>query len=355
MNEKTTLDLARQRLYGIAGGGIDSNNVRAAHISTQQRMEYFRSEEFRAWVASEREAGRRVFWLKDVDKTQAAGDIFTFFWKWRLDNGALSARQLARVRSFLLQRRSPVTRYLMGAAGSVFSMSALHPQQVIDLWLQKEAGGKGIGLLEFWSKVYWPSQFGLTREEKLQQVQAFAPEYAHRLFPGVAEENRLLTELGVDVVIVSNGDQELAIAVAPVLGIDPLNVVGSHLVYGDNGVSTGVNHSYEIFDKEWETRPQPGKSWSFHYWLNANSKRFGWPFLDIRRATIGGCDGDSATTDGGMMLNLPVHAAIGNFMVNTPGEPGRIEKFYRIAAKYGWLRGQFFTLHHEESRLGFKP
>jgi hypothetical protein len=299
-------------------------------------------------VASEKAAGREVFWLKDVDKTQGAGDIFTFFFNWRLRNRAMTAKQLGVIRSFLLSRRGRIARTLL-------RFSSFSPSEVLNLWLRKEEGGDGIGLMDFWSRVYWPAQVGLTRQEKLRQVTAFAPEYVQRVYPGVAEENRVLTEAGVHVVIVSNGDQELAIAAAPFMGVDPRNVVGSHLVYDADGIATGVNHSYEIFDKEWETRPQPGKAFSFHYWLHMNRQRFGWDALDVRRVTIGGCDGDSATTDGGMMLNLPFPSAIGNFMVNTPGEPKRVEKFYRVAAKYGWMRGQFITLDHEPSQLGFKP
>lgn len=343
----TPLVVAQRKLHSIAGGSPDSGNPRLARLTTAQRIAYFQTPEFRDWLASERAAGREVFWLKDVDKTQAAGDIFTFFFEWRVRNKALSRQQVGVISRYLTQRKPKLPRtapYVSTAA-----------RDALNLWLAKEEGNEGLGLLEVWSSVYWPSQIGLTRDQKLAQVTAFAPEYAQRIYPGVPDENRLLTELGVNVVIVSNGDQELAIAVAPLLGVLPSNVVGSHLLYDESGVSTGVNHSYEIFDKEWEQRPQPGKSWSFHYWLHMNRQRFGWQHTNGGLVTIAGCDGDSATTDGGMMTNLPWHSAIGNFMVDTPGEPARLAKFHRIAAKYGWTKGQFITLAHEPSQKGFRP
>jgi hypothetical protein len=342
-NPLTPLQAAQAKLYLISGGSIDSHDVRAAKISTEQRIEYFRSEEFRAWVASEKAAGREVFWLKDVDKTQSAGDIFTFFFKWRADNDGFSRDQLRVVRDFVLNHRRTVRRL------------ALAPHHVLGLWQEKEInGGDGIGLLDFWSKAYWPSQVGLTREEKLRQVTAFIPHYAAKVYPLVDDENRALEAAGVHVVIVSNGDQELAIAAATTLGVKPENVVGSHLIYGDDGLATGVNHSYEVFEDAWHARPQPGKALSFHYWLHVNRARFGWTGIDERKFTIAGRDGDSASTDGGMMIFLPP-AAIGNFMVDTPGEPDRIAKFYSVAAKYGWTRGQYFTLVQDPSPSGRVP
>jgi hypothetical protein len=194
----------------------------------------------------------------------------------------------------------------------------------------------------------------MTREEKEKQVREFAPHYAARIYPGVPEENRTLEEAGVHVVLVSNGDQELAIAVSNLLGIKPENVVGSHLIYGEDGRATGVNHSYEVFDEDWETRPQPGKPLSFHYWAHVNRGRWGWKHLDDRKIVIAGRDGDSASADGGMMILLPP-PAIGNFMVDTPGEPTRIQKFHVLAAKYGWTRGQFFTLVQLPAPAGNYP
>lgn len=223
--------------------------------------------------------------------------------------------------------------------------AAANADLVIKLWRSKEQGGEGISLLEFWEKIYWPSQRGLTKQEKLAQVNEFAPHYASKIYPGVLQDNLALRKAGVEVVIVSNGDQELARAITPLLGIKPRNIVGSHLIYKD-GVATGVNHSYELFNKDWTTRPQPGKSLSFHYWLNANKWRWRWKALDLERIVIAGADGDSASSDGGIMMLLPRRASIGNFMVDTPHEPARLEKFRGVAEKYGWNRGQFFTLAH---------
>jgi len=337
----TPLETAQNKLYQIAGGSITSGNVQAAQLTTAQRMDYFRSVEFRSWVASEKASGREVFWLKDVDKTQGAGDVFTFFFKWRADNNKFSVEQLDVISKFM--------RGLSKDGQGTFA-----PQSVIDAWLAKEAGGEGIGMLDFWAGAYWPSQIGLSKAEKLAQVQAFAPTYTAKVYPGVREENLLLEEVGVNVVIVSNGDQELAIAIAPYLGVKPENTVGSNLLYDGNGLATGVNHSYDVGGADWHSKPQPGKPLSFHYWLHANRARWGWDRIDERKFIIAGRDGDSASTDGGMMILMQT-AAIGNFMINTPGEPNRIQQFYAVASKYGWTTGQFVTLHQLPSQSGFKP
>jgi len=358
--ELTPLERAQQKLYSIAGGSIDSGDVRLARITTIQRMDYFRSQEFRQWVASEISAGRSIFWLKDVDKTQGAGDIFTFFYKWRADNNKFQPAQLKVIADFLQTEKDSSASWLarnLGRLARAVGMKGEHeysPDQVISTWLSKEDGGPGIGMMDFWSKIYWPSQMGLTKAEKLAQVNAFAPLYADKVYPGVFEENQLLESLGVNVVIVSNGDQELAIAAAPVLGVKPENVVGSHLLYDENSVSTGVNHRYEIDGPDWHSRPQPGKNFSFHYWLHMNRARFGMSSIDERKYVIAGRDGDSASTDGGMMILMQT-AAIGNFMVNTPGEPNRIKSFHQVASKYGYTRGQFITLDQSPSKTGFRP
>jgi hypothetical protein len=188
----------------------------------------------------------------------------------------------------------------------------------------------------------------------MRQVTEFAPLYAPRVYPGVAAENRALEDAGVHVVIVSNGDQELAMAVSPLLGIKPENVVGSNLIYGSDGRSEGVDHAYELFDKKWNDRPQPGKPLSFHFWVHTNRARWGWDHIDDQKIVIAGRDGDSASADGGMMILLPP-AEIGNFMIDTPGERDRITAFYKLAAKYGWTRGQFFTLKQKPSESGALP
>lgn len=334
---------AREALYAIAGGSYDSGNARISRISTEQRIAYFKSPAFKLWVAAELAEGRQVYWLKDVDKTQAAGDIFTFFFKWRADNKCFSAAQIKLMDDYLGKRGLDVPK------------PGFHvPFEVLKHWEQKEAGGEGLKMLEFWSKVYWPTQVGLTEAEKLRQVAAFAESYVPRIYPGVPEENALLAAAGVNVVIVSNGDQELARAVAPFMNIRPDNVVGSHLTYKD-GIATGVNHSYEVFDEDWSVRPQPGKPLSFHYWLHTNRARWGWVEADDSRVVIAGRDGDSASADGGMMMLMPYQASIGNFMVDTPGEPDRLAKFLVLASKYGSTRGQFITLVQKASAQGRKP
>lgn len=338
----TALEKARRRLYAASGGSYNSADVRAARITGVQRLDYFRSPEFVNWVRSELAAGRQVFWLKDVDKTQAAGDVFSFFFKWRADNNKFTPSQL-----------EGIAKYFRSRGFAVPEDASQLPHEALRLWLQKTAGGDGIGLMEFWSEIYWPTQMGLTEAEKLAQVTAFAPTYACRVYPGVAAENRFLESLGVTVVIVSNGDQELARAIAPILGINPQNAVGSNLLY-ENGLSTGVIHSYEMVDEDWDDRPQPGKALNFHYWLHINRARWSWSEADEGKFVIAGRDGDSASADGGMMIYLQP-AAIGNFIVDTPAEPNRAQKFYRLAAKYGWTRGQFITLVHSASERGFQP
>jgi hypothetical protein len=328
------LDLARQKFFEISKGGLDSNDVRAAKISSADLLKYVEGKEFRSWVSAEKAAGNEVFWPTDVNKTLASGDIFTHFFKWRADNNKFSAEQLNIIEQ--------AVRKLVPEAKSAT------PQDVMQLWESKEAGGNGISLNDFWHKIYWPSQKGLTAAEKLAQVNAFANTYADKVYPLVPEINKAIDGSGAHVVIVSNGDQELARAVAPVLGIKPENAVGSNLLYDKNGFSTGTNHTYEIFDGPWTARPQPGKPVSFHYWLNNNLSRFNWNHLNENKVIIAGFNGDSASADGGMMI-LSKPKAIGNFMVNTPGEPARIEKLYSLADKYGWTRGEFITLERSPS------
>jgi hypothetical protein len=340
------LKKTRGKLYEIAGGGIDNGDVTISRLLTSQRIAYFRSEHFRAWVAAEKAAGRIVCWLKDVDKTQAAGDVFTFFYKWRVDNTAFIGPQFAEIDKWLDEHPD------LPAVVRPTPSATVSPHDLLKHWQNKETGvGDGIGFLDFW-RLYWKTQIGLTREQKLDQVTRFAPSYASRVFRGVPEENQALTDAGVEVVIVSNGDQELAIAIAPILGIKPENVVGSHLIYGADGLATTVNHTYEVYDKEWEIKPQPGKHLSFHFWLRRNQERFGWKYIDGNKFVIAGRDGDSASSDGGMMIYGP-QPAIGNFMIDTPSEPGRLRKFQTLAERYGF--GQFFTLVQSPGQLGSMP
>jgi hypothetical protein len=42
-------------------------------------------------------------------------------------------------------------------------------------------------------------------------------------------------------------------------------------------------------------------------------------------------------------------------MVDVPGEPARVEKFHKLASKYGWTKGKFFTLVQAPSQTGHFP
>lgn len=353
---KRALDRARAKLYAIAGGSYDSNDVMASRLTVQQRVAYFRTPEFKNWVRAERACGREVFWLKDLDKTQAAGDIFTFFFKWRADNAQFSEAQNDELKKFFahIKAKDPTAISDEEMAKVATNSGSENGHLVVELWQRKEAGHPGLSLIDFWEGAYWPTQLGLTEQEKADQVRAFAPHYAKKIFPHAREDNEALAAAGVHVVIVSNGDQELAQAVAPLLGIDPRNVVGSNLIY-ENGVATKINHSYEIFDPVWNARPQGGKPLSYHFWMNKEKERFGWSGLDENRIVVAGRDGDSASSDGGMMILMMKQAAIGNFMVDTPNEPGRLQKMLALARKYGWTKGQFVTLAPDAPASGAIP
>jgi hypothetical protein len=195
----------------------------------------------------------------------------------------------------------------------------------------------------------------MTLEEKIRQANAFAPEYADRVFRDVPAENKAEEEAGVEVVCLSNGDEEVAKAIAPYLGIKPENVAGSHLVLDDHGCACNVDHlyqSYEITSAEWMKRPQPGKFYKFHWWLNHNLERFGMAEPDLSKITIIACDGDSASSDGGMNVNF-AEVALAHFMVFDT--QSRLEDYFHVARKYGWVKGQFCTLHQSPSRKDFRP
>lgn len=339
------LNAARQDLYALSNSNAQTRNVAQGKITLAARTEYFRSPAFRDWVAAEKAAGRQVFWLKDIDKTQAAGDIFTYFFQWRAENDKFSSAQNDVMKAYL--KTVVVTDPALQAELSAVDANngRANGLLVIKLWRSKEHGGEGIAMMDFWGKIFWPTQIGLTKDEKLAEVTAFAPDYARRVYPGVPEDNRALADAGVEVVAVSNGDEELAVAVASQLGLRPENIVGSNLIYDDKGLSTGVNHAYEVTGADWATKPQPGKHLLFHYWIFKNKSRFGWTTINAENFTIAGADGDSASTDGGMWVYFP-NKGIGNFMVNTPHEPGRVFKSLQVAARYGWGANQFFTLQH---------
>jgi hypothetical protein len=62
----------------------------------------------------------------------------------------------------------------------------------------------------------------------------------------------------------------------------------------------------------------------------------------------------SSSADGGMMIYLAT-PAIGNFMIDTPGEPERLREFQAAASKYGWTRRKYFTLIQKPSLSGRYP
>lgn len=337
------LDRVRKRLYEMAGGSYDSGDPRASRMTLSQRMQLWQTPEFADFMWALKASGRTGLHLKDVDKTQGAGDAFTFAFKERINQGSFTEAQLLVIEQYMRKRSGLIKPRLKN----------LTPEALMNEWIRHEQTGEGIGMMDFW-RVYWTSQIGMTRAEKQALVTAVAPLYANKVFPGVKEENELLTSLGVEVVIVSNGDQELALAIAPMLGIKPENTVGSHLRYDDSGVSIGVNHSYEVFGDDWMVRPQPGKNLSFHFWLHKERHRFFRDRINEDRFVILARDGDSGSTDGGMMIHGHP-SLIGNFMIDVPGEPERVKKFQQMMDKYGWTCGNCITLVQEASRTGFIP
>lgn len=350
LSDRSALGPVRRKLYELAGGGLDSGHADLARLDSAKLLRVIRSREFGDWVSSEKAQGKRVFWLTDLDKTMAAGDIFTFFFAWRAANGKFTPEQNEVLRAFLKGTGLLTKRELARVERDDGSRNAA---KVLELWRRKEEGGGGIGLLDFWRKAYWPSQVGMTPAEKSAQVRGFASAYAAKIFPGAREQNEALKEAGVEVVIVSNGDQELAQAVAPLLSIDPRNTVGAALEYGKNGLSTGRMHTYEIYDETWAKKPQPGKPLNFLYWVH--NQRARWPDINRDKIVVAAMFGDSASADGGPMIFM--NPALGFFMVNTPGEPGRLDKFLKFAHKYGGAlgRGSFITVDYAAPASGAMP
>ncbi len=334
------LRAVQKELYRLAGGSLDSNDVRAARISTRQRIELICSPQFRSWVDSRLVAGKQVFWIKDMDGTQRAGDVFVDFFRWLVQNNKFCSEGRKHVESFLRRRLATVSPFACATGDDAT------PQAALRLW---DTQASGFGLLDFW-RLYWLSQIGVTREERATMLAEFAPHATACAFPGVIEENLALEAAGVHVVLVTAGDQELAVAVAPGLGIKPENVVGSPLQYTADGYSNGLIHSYDILDQEWADKPQPGKDLNFRYWIwcQVANGRWGWSHRDDRKMVIAGIDGDSPSADLGMMLwLLGAPATLGHFMVSNPGDTRRLERFYYLSGRYGSTLGRFITLLQE--------
>ncbi|MBI4375983.1 MAG: hypothetical protein HY549_05995 [Elusimicrobia bacterium] len=337
-----SLEAVRGELAAWTGGhGAEPGRDR---ISAKNRVHLFRSGAFKRWVAAERAAGRRVFWLRDLDKTQAAGDISSHFFRWKAERGHFTAAQNRIMRRYLARIKTDDPALARRLRRAPRQSPAENARLVLDLWRHGEKGGKGIKGLDFFTKAFWPTQHGFTRQEKREQAEAFAAYFSRFIYPHVRQENLALARAGVDVVIVSAADQEIISAVAPLLGLKPSNVVGSYLIYGEDGRAKGEQHAYDVSDRKWLERPNPGKALSFHYWLNKNKRRWGWKELDPDKIVIAGADGDSASSDGGLWVYFP-RKALGNFMVDTPHEPGRLEKSIKLVTKYGWDR--HFVLEHE--------
>lgn len=328
------LTIARDKFYEIANGGLHSNDVKAAQLSSDQLLQFVKGPEFRNWVASEKAAGNEVFWPTDVDKTMSSGDTFTYFFKWREDHHKFSPEQLQII--------SNAIKHLDPQAKSTT------PEDALKLWQSKEKGGQGIGLLDFWNKIYWPSQKGMTMAEKVAETKDFSKTFSDKIYPLVPEINKAIEDAGAHVVILSNGDQEIAKAIAPEFGVKPENVIGATTLVDPHGFLTGAPQNYEMFDKTWSQLPQPGKEMNFHNWLDANKQRFGWNQLDEGRVLLAGYNGDSAAADGGMMV-FSKEKGIADFMVDTPGEPSRIAQFYSLANQFGGTKGEFVTLHRQPS------
>lgn len=351
ISSRGSLEAARARLYKVAGGNLNSDRADISRLNSTQLVSFIHSHEFSQWITSEKSKGKYVFWLTDMDKTMAAGDIFTFFFAWRAKHGKFTEEQNMVLRSFLEKTKLLTPKELKEVRHNDGKRNAA---KVLELWRRTEEGRKdGITLLSFWTGAYWPSQIGLTREEKKRQVDAFAPEYASKIFPGAREQNIALGKAGVEVILVTNGDQELAQTVAPLLGIEPNNVLGSTLQYDESSRSTGEVHTCEIYDGVWTKKPQPGKSLKFLYWLGENRKR--WPDINRDKITVAAMAGDSASADSGVMFFL--NPALASFMVNTPGEPARLQKFINLAEKFGrgLGLGSFVTLSYPAPPSGALP
>lgn len=315
-------------------------------IAPEQRVELFRSEQFKSWVQAENAAGRPVLWLSDLDKAKAAGDTFTYFFEYRVRHQLFTEAQNKELREGLLKLDS-ISPQQQGEAK--VNTPTQNAQLVLDLWRSHEFEGRpGIDLTTFWSTFYWPSNIGMSRDERQQMIKAFAPEYVSRIYPEVQEENQALKDSGVTPVIVSHGDLEIARAVAPFLGVDPINVVAEASHYNASDLHTGTGNPLVVQDPKWRELPQSGKLILFNSWV---AQRFGG-----QEYVVAGFDGDSPSTDGGAMLTL--RPRVGYFIVDTPGthDAGRLPDFINFVHTHaGGYQAHFYAVPYRESLRGPRP
>lgn len=329
---------AKAELFTMARSNTHHANGLPA-LTSADRLKYFQSDTFRRWIQIECKLGNQVVWITDLDKAKASGDSFVYFTDWRARNAAFTTEQveafaeLLRANAPSLHSRLP---HLLAQSPSKIAHQALKS------WARNELkGSEGISLKELFMQGYWSSFKGMTRPEKMKLVQDFAPEYQNKIFPGAREEHLALAAAGVKVIIVTNGDADLARSIAPLMGISPDNVAGVDAYYDGEGRATGEAHILEIEDEEWARRPQPGKPIRFECFLR---ERF-----PNRQVILAGFDGDSPAADGGGMLFLK--PKLGYFMVDTPGSHDRmrITKFNDFVRRYGQrFESHFVVLGYNE-------
>ena len=331
LKEKADASLlaARHSLFEIAKSKPDTLDFSAGKISTNDLLGYVRSDGFKDWVKAEKNAGSEVFWPTDIDKTLASGDLFEHYFKWRAENNKFTPDQLKLV--------SDAVKQILPNA------TATTPMDVVRLAEPQANGKPAIGLGDYWSKIYWPSTKGMTAEARMSEINEFAPSYADKVYDQIAEVHQAVEAAGAHVVAVSTGDEELAKGIASLIAIKPENMIGSKPLYDSNGITKGAYSGYDITDPDWINRPQPDKPMLFHDWLSANKSRFGWDHLAESKIKVAAFSGDSAGMDGGMMI-FATPKSLANFMVDTPGEGGRLQNFQALAKQFGYTPSSFITL-----------
>lgn len=345
------LNSARADLWSLVDNNTASHRLDVPSLGVGERTSFFGSDVFKAWVESEHKIGNRVLWVTDLDKAMASGDTFVYFFDWRARHATFTDQQ----NQIMLEA---LTRTKVFDTAKLYSLKSNSPQEnareILQLWSRHErVGAPGIDLATFWREIYWPTLIGLSPKEKAQMVAAFVQEYPPKIFPGVLKANATLRDSGVEVVIVTNGDEDLAKGVAPALGIDPRNVAGVETEYHGER-ATGRGHFLEIFDAEWSRRPQPGKFIRLGCWAERDEQKA--RSIEGKAIVIAGFDGDSPGPDGGAMLFM--RPKLGYFMVDTPGshDQHRIKGFKDFVERYAhWHAERFIALTYPEPQHGPFP